>query len=398
MILLPSPLFMYRKAFLVLLCLVIVFGLCTFAFAEFGTTDSQRLGQILTCLNGSTGILNKLDSSNTHLGNIGALLRNGSQGNWLRDIGRGLNVLNDGQTPYLLSIKDETYLQTGKLNSIYDALTNVTNDAYLSTISQYESFIYQNTLDIPLIKSSVDSNTQTVSNFYSYFSESSSPVTFRYHYRSAPSAALSRSSTTSEVAYLTASSGNRKMVETYSGSSLSFFDRLSLLNNNVVTLGTELLTPSTSYSLVLSNYATDTSTDFSFVSIGDFLHYLGRSVDPLRRLSYVLADDDDIDMKRDTQAQRDYLASLYADGGSAPSVSDMSDVNDDISSLNDIFSVGNQDIGQGVTDLNRETQRFWSSEVYNDVNAGALRSSSRSRSSSSEIIDFYSDWISGWSD
>lgn len=300
-------------------------------------------------------------------------------------------------------------VNTGWTSSQATAVVSNTNylDDIAGDIDQVRLNTYQLPTYIPLlsnldgvgskmdnIDSNVQLNTQTVSDFYTYFSESSSPVTFRYHYRASPSATLSRSSTTSEVAYLTASSGNRKSVETYTGSDMSFFDRLTLLNNNVVTLGTELLTPNTAYTLRLTDYNADSYVDYSFVSIGDFLHFIGRTVDPLRRLAFMTADDDDIAIKRDTQDQRDYIADQYSDGGSAPTADDMDSVNSDLSAFADVFSyTGESHSFQQVWgQYEDDTYTFWSSDCFNDLHGQSSRSAPSSPFENDFVIPLPDIW------
>lgn len=287
------------------------------------------------------------------------------------------------------SVVSNTQSIVSKLTNIdgsTDGLESKLDLIYSGTILNYfpDFATYLANLDgvgpkIDTMNSNVQLNTQTVSDFYTYFSESASPVTFRYHYRSSPGATLSRSSTTSEVAYLTATAGNRKAVETYSGSDMSFFDRLTLLNNNVVTLGTEFLTPNTAYTLRLTDYNANSYDDYSFVSIGDFLHFIGRTVDPLRRLAFMTADDDDIAMKRDTQDQRDYIRDQYADGGSAPSADDMGVVNDSVGSILDSFSTGqSESFSTYYSYAQDQGYSFWSQPVLDQMIPVQTRGSSPS--------------------
>lgn len=172
---------------------------------------------------------------------------------------------------------------------------------------------------------------------------------------------------------------------------MSFFDRLTLLNNNLVNVGTELLTPSTRYLQTYHDYIQNRNYSYQFASLGDMIRFITNVVDHTNRLAYIFADDDDIQIKSDTQDQRDYIVSQYASGGSAPSASDMGDVNSIVSDVTDVFKTGYSisDVSTSIAYANDTTNgglRFWTSWC-----SDAMNTVSTTRQPAPEVIDWYSE-------
>lgn len=429
---------MTRKFISVLLCFVLVFGLSVSCFADYETPsgsnyryywygsagtsnfwtamcysaqESARISNsILDYLsNSATGLRRDLNQIYTSVYNSGNTLSSILQlmptdyvtASDLSPISSGVSDLNTnwnsvlaGQVgtgvlvlPGIKSTLDSSYtIQSTYLPYILTASNTLnTFSPIMSSIDgstqSIDSYTQQIDSTFDSLWSSLSTTTANVGPFYYFQRPTISNVNPAIPYKSLNADMLSMRAGWS-------GSFNTRVydVNPITRSNLTLADRLTVLNDNIVTGNLMMFTAQSPYQLSKIDYSTGSSSSWSAVSIADFLYWLGNNnSDALNRLSFMFADDDDISLKNDTSDQRDWVTDYYG-SSSAPSSSDYSTLNDSVGALSDMFESGSStSFAQSLSSVNDNGYDFWSQSVSNEVN------NSGTRAPSPAVIDFFSD-------
>ena len=271
----------------------------------------------------------------------------------------------------------------------------------LPTIDTTLGSIHTDTSSIDLSTQSIDTYTQqidtTFDSFWTSLNSQSGSLTSYYYFQrptlTNQNPQVPYKSLASEMIAMRAGwsgSSNTRVydVAAYTRANLTLSDRLTILNENLVTSNLMTFTPQSSYSLDKIDYTSGVSTSWKPVSIADFLWWIGNNnSDALNRLAFMFADDDDISLKNDTSGQRDWVSDYYG-SSSAPSTSDYDDVADGVSDFSSFLATGSSaDLSTALSGLDDNTYDFWSQSVSNEIN------NTGNRSSPPDVVDFFtSNW------
>lgn len=211
-----------------------------------------------------------------------------------------------------------------------------------------------------------------------YIDTSSAQITFQYFqaqngypYLPTRKTQLVNASNQDLLIYGSTVSDSRYLMRTYNNANLSLFDRLTVMSNNQAMLGTMIFTPNTIYLDYDYNYSGNTITSSSrkVLSLSDWFWSITKKLEGVNRLVYMFADDDDIAIKNDTSNQRVYIKDQYSSGGSAPSSTDMSNVNDSVGAFSQFLNTGNTDLTGALNGASSGGgYDFWTQTVSDDIN------------------------------